>query len=946
MGGVLAWPQWLLCCLLIGITAIAAPLFLLGPVVRRWRFLVTLAIPLIVWAIASLQTREYPTAIVNVFAGGVAAADANWIPQAIRAEANTSGQAELQRLAQSSLPATIDAGLTRQFMVLVALFFATLLVASAVIRDRHSILAMLLIGTLAGAVFSFLGISDAVRPQTPGLEQADFLTPENAGAPFGSFVNRNNAAGYLNLCLAMAAGLLVYSVLKQRANSAIDARYEVPPEHWWQRPIFAVQDVLRNIDARSMAILLIMCLIVAGIAISGSRGGLLGAIAGTISASLLTREKGAGMVKSLVITVLAIGTLFILGTVGLIEQVSERLETIWASNHETDGRLTHWGDGLRAAWYYFPFGSGLGTYRYAYLPFQTSSAGAWFVNADGMHVEMLVEGGLWFVLLVLTMLALSVADLTSLVHLKRAPHVSALITTGWFALGATLVSQSFDFGITLPAMFMTLALILGSVAGTSDRFAEQLAPKKRRKRLDDVINQLAAEKSSAVKSNAEKGGAVKSGPTETRAAKIAEASNVEEPASSIRPRSGSLRTSVIASNKPASNKPASNSSNPVPKSLIKGTRLFASFAWAVLWAASLGILWLSINQTYQLASEANGLDDPTAPPAIADLTTTDGHLDVTESLVDWQSSLVPIPRDLPEGVTADMLQRLASVSGRRAAYYLTAKPAGETAQSVLQGEQSLQALRQARQHALAALLKSPLSPEARYRLIQLDFIAPLQAESAEPAESAESAESAEVAETDQAAEVTEVLIEQMAQLRSRNATVLIALARQALVHPGPQSAGRILKSALTLSPQTARTAWPILFATNDLQQAIDGLPDDAEVIATILESNAKLEAEWRQSLLQRAEEILQQQPERTRTAEQHMVAGRIAVQSGDWSQAAASFNLAVEDDPSTTEYRFQLVKALLALGQQEQALKQLERCRLQDPTNKIYQQKQRELSKR
>ena len=38
------------------------------------------------------------------------------------------------------------------------------------------------------------------------------------GQPFASYVNRNSAAGYLNLCLAGAVGLLVWSIARHRRD--------------------------------------------------------------------------------------------------------------------------------------------------------------------------------------------------------------------------------------------------------------------------------------------------------------------------------------------------------------------------------------------------------------------------------------------------------------------------------------------------------------------------------------------------------------------------------------------------------------------------------------------------------------------------------------------------------------------------------------------------------
>jgi len=84
---------------------------------------------------------------------------------------------------------------------------------------------------------AFLGISDQIRAPNPSIDNS-ILTPESRlGAPFGSFVCRNNAAGYLNLTLAAAVALLVYSFLLAKERSDGDEKYQIQPENWWDRPI-------------------------------------------------------------------------------------------------------------------------------------------------------------------------------------------------------------------------------------------------------------------------------------------------------------------------------------------------------------------------------------------------------------------------------------------------------------------------------------------------------------------------------------------------------------------------------------------------------------------------------------------------------------------------------------------------------------------------------------
>ena len=74
----------------------------------------------------------------------------------------------------------------------------------------------------------------------------------------------------------------------------------------------------------------------------------------------------------------------------------------WISS---DGRMLHWPDGLIASTAYLPLGSGLASYSYAYLPFQSDNPSEWFHHADNLWLEMLVEQGIVGMGLILTDLA-------------------------------------------------------------------------------------------------------------------------------------------------------------------------------------------------------------------------------------------------------------------------------------------------------------------------------------------------------------------------------------------------------------------------------------------------------------------------------------------------------------------------------------------------------------
>ena len=157
---------------------------------------------------------------------GAAAAYTDWIPSELRNEALQSDQSWLAELGTSRSYLSVCPSLTREALAAPAMFGFACLLSSLLIRSKRSILLILVIMALGGGVYAFLGIADVVRHSNgPGL-----ITPvEQTGAAFGPYVNKNNAAGFLNLSLAAAVGLLVYSCRNTPTGRVRDDRYDIKP---------------------------------------------------------------------------------------------------------------------------------------------------------------------------------------------------------------------------------------------------------------------------------------------------------------------------------------------------------------------------------------------------------------------------------------------------------------------------------------------------------------------------------------------------------------------------------------------------------------------------------------------------------------------------------------------------------------------------------------------
>lgn len=292
---------------------------------------------------------------------------------------------------------------------------------------------------------------------------------ENGGLPFASFVNRNNAAGFLNLCLAAAVGCVIWAAYchSKRGSKRRASGRQSPRRHrsglQALRQSFVAQ--LAQLDARQLAAVSLMTLIIAGVVCTLSRGG----ISAMVIAGLIVVPVFAGA-KRQYLAALVIGLTLYLGVrlvvwVGLADDVIARVSTLTDGSGAWGERVLHWCDASRATAEFPILGTGLGTYRYAYQPYQTRLSNIWFYNADNQYVEELVEGGLVGLSLILAAIALFIIVLWKLIRSHAIHRQDGVAVVGLFALITQCVQASSDFGLLMPANMLVLALLCGAVAG-------------------------------------------------------------------------------------------------------------------------------------------------------------------------------------------------------------------------------------------------------------------------------------------------------------------------------------------------------------------------------------------------------------------------------------------------------------------------------------------------
>src|SRR5262245_36709367 len=293
----------------------------------------------------------------------------------------------------------------------------------------------------------------------------------HGGQPFASYVNRNNATGFLNIALAAAAGWLIWSLSRNRGVSRSTGLVRLPDQQQRRRG----QDAIRasepvSHDRLHLAVAVTAAaVIVAGIACSLSRSGFIGMTGGTLALLLsLSGRRKLLPAAAILGCALGLGAIVVYWT-GMGKAVERRLATLGSEQKFADARLTNWLDAWRTAQAFPVVGTGFGTYRFAYRPFQAQHHDVWFQHAENQYLQALVEGGIIGLVLLVAAIAVVFRDVIRLSRSRSISQGDAIAACGVFAIVSQCLQGVFDFGLYLPANMMALALVCGAVAGAAKR---------------------------------------------------------------------------------------------------------------------------------------------------------------------------------------------------------------------------------------------------------------------------------------------------------------------------------------------------------------------------------------------------------------------------------------------------------------------------------------------
>ncbi|HLX06594.1 MAG TPA: O-antigen ligase family protein [Thermoanaerobaculia bacterium] len=420
-GGVTSWGEASLqvlafCALALAMAAIDRPSDL-RPVALPAAALAAVAL------LGCLQALPWPEALVRLISPG----QARLHDQAVALLGAAAGPARL----------TVAAAASRAAVLSWAAAAACLLAGAAAGRRRYR-RRWLGGAVLAAALFQvFFGARNANAGERTlwGVE-----VPIAASRLRGTFFNPNHLAAYLEIALALVFAWGWWAARRARTELALDRRVLslAPPALIWLT-------------------------LFAGLTFTASRGGLAAALAGIVAQGVLLATVQRRWAPAMLGAAAAAAGIAAAIATGLQAGPARMLATL-PFDVSVGARRQGWAATV-ALWKGFPLtGTGLGTFRDAFTLEQPASLDGTWWHAHSGPLELLATTGPAGPLLVGAGLVALVLRLLAVVRRGRRSEDRAAGLAALGALTAVGMHECIDFGLTMPANALTLAVLAGAAA--------------------------------------------------------------------------------------------------------------------------------------------------------------------------------------------------------------------------------------------------------------------------------------------------------------------------------------------------------------------------------------------------------------------------------------------------------------------------------------------------
>lgn len=344
------------------------------------------------------------------------------------------------------LTLSVDQGETAEHfletLAYACLFFSVILLASGSRRRLAIILWLIMLSALAQSVYGSLMLMS-------GMEWGFWGAKEHyRGSATGTFVNRNHFAGYLELGIAAAIGVILCT--QSNRSKPLGARQRLTT-------------MIREWDTRVLFSRVAIALLFVGLILSQSRMGNAAAL-GALSISgffylLIRFRKTSYKALALFVSILIIDIWIVGGWFGLDELVERYEKTEISSSH----RAEMWPDLKKMMRAYQWTGSGLGTFKVAYPEFHSEEVQGLNSHAHNDFAQFIIETGVIGSTVLALLVIATVFQCFRILRNRRHKTYAGVAFAGMMALFSIAIHSGADFNLQIPANAATLVVLMACV---------------------------------------------------------------------------------------------------------------------------------------------------------------------------------------------------------------------------------------------------------------------------------------------------------------------------------------------------------------------------------------------------------------------------------------------------------------------------------------------------
>jgi len=302
---------------------------------------------------------------------------------------------------------------------------------------------------------------------------------------WGPYINRNHFAGYMEMAIPLALGLLIYAAPNANTLPGVSFGRKVAR-------FMASKNLVRF-----SVIFLSVLIMSASLFMTLSRGGIAGFGISFFFFVWITRRRRSLRSRALLLGLLAV-VIAVVIVFAAWDQLEGRFEELEKESHIS--RLIVWNDSLGMVKDYPFFGSGLGTFENTYMRYQSRYPLALFDHAHNDYVELLTDTGIAGFVSVMSLAIIFFISVYRRWLRRRDIFAKCVGAGGLTSCIAIAVHSTTDFNLHIPANALLLTVIAALTYAAVFNEKEEKENEPASQQASKLINEPASQQASKLAS--------------------------------------------------------------------------------------------------------------------------------------------------------------------------------------------------------------------------------------------------------------------------------------------------------------------------------------------------------------------------------------------------------------------------------------------------------------